>query len=141
MARHRVHQCHRSRRHRRARRRGRRVHAGNDAARSDRGCPARAVHALPDSCGDQPLPRAVSGRGRAGRARETLAALKGRPILTVGDFHPFAARGGMIGLVQRDSRLAFEVNVDAAKDAGLTLSSRLLQLATLVPTTPPKPAP
>jgi hypothetical protein len=77
--------------------------------------------------------------GEAQRARltETLEALRARPVLTVSDLSPFATRGGMLGIVRRDGRLRFEANPEAAQEAGLQLSSRLLQLATVVKTGPP----
>lgn len=70
------------------------------------------------------------------RLPELLTSLRERPILTVSDLQPFATRGGMIGLVRREDRLQFEANPGAAEAAGLRLSSRLLQLATVVKTQP-----
>jgi hypothetical protein len=54
------------------------------------------------------------------------------PVLTVSDRRHFAASGGMVELFVEDGRLRFAVNVDAARRAGLHLSSRLLSLATIV---------
>lgn len=50
-------------------------------------------------------------------------------LLTVGESLGFLERGGVINLVEVRGRIRFEVNQDAAKRAGLTLSSRLLRLA------------
>lgn len=61
-----------------------------------------------------------------------LAAVDGAPVLTVGDHPDFARRGGMIGLVRDGPRIALEVNRRAIDDAGLRVSSQLLQIATLV---------
>jgi hypothetical protein len=69
--------------------------------------------------------------------REVWAAVRKQPILTVSDVHPFATRGGMLGLVARGDRLHFEANPDAARNAGLRFSSHLLKLATVVKTAPP----
>jgi hypothetical protein len=44
----------------------------------------------------------------------------------------FAKSGGMINFVLEDNRVRFEVNVKAAKDADLNISSRLLALARIV---------
>lgn len=52
-----------------------------------------------------------------------------RPILTVSDAEDWGGRGIMINLVTRKSRLTFDVNLDAARRAGLDISSRLLRLA------------
>jgi len=54
------------------------------------------------------------------------------PILTVGETPGFAERGGVIRLVLEDNKVRFEVNVDAAHQAGLTISSRLLTLARII---------
>ena len=54
------------------------------------------------------------------------------PVLTVGDSEAFARGGGMIGLFVEEGRMRFAINPDAAQRAGLTLSSRLLNLARIV---------
>jgi hypothetical protein len=61
-----------------------------------------------------------------------LAALKGRNILTVSDLDEFANQGGMICFVLVDNKVRLRVNVEAAKAAGLTLSSKLLRFAQIV---------
>lgn len=63
-----------------------------------------------------------------------LAALSHVPILTVSDMPRFIERGGMVGFVVEDSRVRFQVNLDAVKAAGFALSSQLIKLATLVKT-------
>jgi hypothetical protein len=50
-------------------------------------------------------------------------------VLTVSDAPRFAARGGMIEFVREGEHVRFTVNVDAAKRAGLSISSRLLRVA------------
>jgi hypothetical protein len=55
-------------------------------------------------------------------------------VLTIAEAPDFASRGGIIALVLQDSRVRFIVNVQAAAQAGLSISSRLLALATVVPT-------
>jgi hypothetical protein len=55
-------------------------------------------------------------------------------VLTVSDMPHFANRGGMIQFVTDEKRVRFEVNLTAAQRAGLTLSSELLKVATLVRT-------
>lgn len=72
------------------------------------------------------------GRSEAGRAGRILAALKGRPVLTVADMEDFAVRGGMIRFVTDRGRIRFRINLEAAKDAGLVLSSKLLRPAEIV---------
>jgi YfiR/HmsC-like len=63
---------------------------------------------------------------------ELVQTLRGLPILTVGETPGFAEHGGVIRLVLEDNRVRFEVNVEAARQAGLTISSRLLTLARIV---------
>lgn len=60
---------------------------------------------------------------------EALAALKGRPVLTVSEVPSFLRMGGMIRFVRQEQTLGFEVNQRAATGAGVRLSPRLLQLA------------
>ena len=55
--------------------------------------------------------------------------LKGQPVLTIADMPEFAKSGGVINLKVIDDRSHFEVNVDAATQAGLLLSSKMLRLA------------
>lgn len=52
-----------------------------------------------------------------------------RGLLTVGETPGFLERGGIINLVEVQGRIRFEINLEAAKRAGLTMSSRLLRLA------------
>ncbi len=66
---------------------------------------------------------------------EILLSVKGLPILTVGETPGFAERGGVIRFTLEDNRVRFEVNVDAAHQADLNISSRLLTLAKIIPQT------
>jgi hypothetical protein len=66
------------------------------------------------------------------RLAEAIHLVKGMPILTIGEIPGFAKRGGIINLVLEDNKVHFEVNVEAAKEADLTISSRLLALARIV---------
>jgi uncharacterized protein DUF4154 len=63
---------------------------------------------------------------------ELVQLVKSLPILTVGETPGFAERGGVIRLVLEDNRVRFEVNVEAARQADLTISSRLLTLARII---------
>jgi len=54
------------------------------------------------------------------------------PILTVSDFDDFARVGGMIGLVETDRGIRFDINLTATRQTNLRLSSQLLKLATIV---------
>lgn len=74
-------------------------------------------------------------RSEGERLEEILAALAGEPVLTVSDTPGFAARGGIVELEARGSRIGFTINVAAYRRAGLAISSQLLELATLIETT------
>lgn len=63
---------------------------------------------------------------------ELFHMVKALPILTIGQTSGFAQRGGIINFVVEDNRVRFEINVDAAKQANINISSRLLSLATIV---------
>jgi hypothetical protein len=61
-----------------------------------------------------------------------LTALGAANILTVSDMPAFTRRGGMIQFVIDGNRVRFEINLNAAQRAGLSLSSQLLKLAVTV---------
>ena len=73
----------------------------------------------------------VSYRSRK-RFKALLTSVKQPNLLTVSDIPGFAERGGMIGLVNEEGRIRFEVNLAAVNDAGLTVSSELLKVAVKV---------
>jgi len=58
-----------------------------------------------------------------------LKTLRGRPVLTVGDHPGFARSGVMINMVVLRKRVGFEVNLHAARQSGIRISSQLLKLA------------
>jgi hypothetical protein len=62
-----------------------------------------------------------------------LAMLKGRNVLTVSDLEQFAEEGGVICFALVDNKIRLRVNPQAAQAAGLTLSSKLLRVAQIVP--------
>jgi len=68
------------------------------------------------------------------RADEIIQFQNAASVLTISEAPDFARRGGIIALVLQDSKVRFAVNVDAASQAALTISSRLLALATIVHT-------
>ena len=70
---------------------------------------------------------------RGKQAREFIAAAAGKSILTIGETENFARDGGVIGFYKDGPIIRFEVNLRAAESAKLRISSRLLQLARLVP--------
>jgi hypothetical protein len=72
------------------------------------------------------------GSALGSRVDRAFVALRGAPVLTVGDMPRFAARGGIINFTIEDNKVRFEINVDAARRAGLKISSKLLNVATVL---------
>ena len=66
------------------------------------------------------------------RVRDILSRLRTRSILTVGDSENFAVNGGIIRFMTDKNRIKLRVNVDSAKAARLTISSKLLRAADIV---------
>jgi len=54
---------------------------------------------------------------------------QGLAIVTVSDKPDFINQGGIIGLIQANNRLAFEVNLDVAKATNIRISAQMLELA------------
>ena len=71
-------------------------------------------------------------RSETHHLEQILASLKGRSILTVSDDEDFVQRGGMIRLATVQNKIRLIINVDAAKAANLTISSKLLRAAELM---------
>jgi hypothetical protein len=71
---------------------------------------------------------------RSERARVDTILIKAgqKGVLTVSDLEGFADSGGMIGLIREGDKVRFEINLEAARQAGLVLSSKLLNLAKIV---------
>ncbi|TCS74097.1 uncharacterized protein DUF4154 [Sulfuritortus calidifontis] len=65
----------------------------------------------------------------ADNLNRVLAGLGTAPVLTIGEEEGMAARGVMIELIREGPRIAFKINLSAARRAGLSISSQLLKLA------------
>jgi len=68
--------------------------------------------------------------------KSVLQSLEKIPVLTVSDIAQFVRQGGMIQFVFSGNRVRFDVNLVAARAAGLNLSSELLKVALSVKRTP-----
>jgi hypothetical protein len=66
------------------------------------------------------------------RLPNLLAKLKAGGVLTVGESDGFLDRGGIINLARRDQKIALEVNLIAADQARIKISSKLLNVASVV---------
>lgn len=67
-----------------------------------------------------------------GEFDELRARLRQRPVLTVGDTGDFVRRGGIIRFLTSNSRTHLQINLSAARQANLIISSKLLQAADVV---------
>jgi hypothetical protein len=71
-------------------------------------------------------------RSEASRLHETVAAVRGRSVLTVTDVTDGERDGAMIVLVTENNRVRMRINPAAAKANRLTISSKLLRPAEIV---------
>src|SRR5205814_4728504 len=70
--------------------------------------------------------------GNTDRIDQAVRVTAQRPVLTVGEAPDFLRRGGIIAFIVDGGRVRFDINLAAASARGLTLSSRLLQVARTV---------
>ena len=89
----------------------------------------RLISDLPQKSGCQIL--FVNSANRQ-RFRSMAGSLKGGGILTVGEAPGFIDDGGIINFKLEGGRIRFEINVEAAGQARLSISSKLLSLAQIV---------
>jgi len=67
-----------------------------------------------------------------GSLPRVLDSLRGVPVLTVADSPGAAGQGAALNMGVAQNKITFEANLQAARAAGLNLSSKLLRLATEV---------
>jgi hypothetical protein len=63
---------------------------------------------------------------------QAVERCSGRPVLLVGEGDDFLDQGGMIDLVIQENKVRVYIALKAAKRQGLTISSKLLQIAQVV---------
>ena len=73
----------------------------------------------------------IADAASAGLPR-VLASLRGAPVLTVADSPGAADQGVVLNMSVVNNRITFEANLAAAREVKLSLSSKLLRLATKV---------
>lgn len=87
-------------------------------------------------CGD--LQEAVTchilfiSRSEQPALKEILHELKNRSILTISDLDSFNRHGGMVRFVTENGKIRLRIQLQSAKDASLTISSKILRPATIV---------
>ncbi len=69
-------------------------------------------------------------------AKGVVELLKSKPVVTVSDQPNFVEGRGMLELVERENRLNYKINLDAARFSGLHIKASLLKLAQKVIATP-----
>jgi hypothetical protein len=76
------------------------------------------------------------GQSEESRLAKDLNELQKKPILTVSTLPGFLEHGGMIQFLLQNRKVRFAVNLPAAEQAALVLSSQLLKVAVYVNTKP-----
>jgi hypothetical protein len=71
-------------------------------------------------------------RSEAGRLEEVFSSLKGRHVLTVGDYDGFNQRGGMVRFYTEKNKIRLKIGLETTRTARLTISSKLLRPAQIV---------
>lgn len=71
-------------------------------------------------------------RSETERFPAVLAAVRGAPVLTVGEARGILDQGAGVSFVLKEGKVRFEINQTAVEGHGLKMSSKLLRLATRV---------
>jgi hypothetical protein len=86
-----------------------------------------------DSLGDPRLCHILFlSRKETERFPAVLAAVRGAPVLTVGEAPGILEKGAGVNFVLQEGKVRFEINQTAVEGNGLKMSSKLLRLATRV---------
>jgi len=93
----------------------------------------RSTPASPDDARDCQI--LFVGRQEGDRTEQWVSAVKGLPVLVVGESAAASQRGAHINFVLENNRVKFDVNNTAASRSGLVISSKLLRVARHVSTT------
>jgi hypothetical protein len=70
--------------------------------------------------------------GGEGSPVSLATAVKGQPVLLVGDAAGFATNGGTVGFVMKNKKIKLEINREAARQAQLVIPADLLSISTVV---------
>jgi hypothetical protein len=71
-------------------------------------------------------------RSEAAILGQVIAHLKGRSLLTVSDVDTFTRQGGIVRFVTENGKIRLRINVEAARQCELTISSKILRPAMIV---------
>jgi len=61
-----------------------------------------------------------------------LKSIKDSSVLTVGELPEFTRQGGVVGFAGSGAKVLLEINLDAATEARLKISSKLLSLSRVI---------
>lgn len=95
----------------------------------------RELHIVPRIYADDNLAGcqvAFIGKSEERRIAAIIKALGDSPVLAISDIADFAEKGGSIGLLYRENKIVFEVNLTSTKRAKLRLPGQLLKLASYI---------
>jgi hypothetical protein len=67
------------------------------------------------------------------RLDKIVATLKGKPVLTVSEIDNSAYNGVRVQFITENNKIRFRINMDSLKEANLTMSSKLLRVAEIIP--------
>jgi len=111
-------------------------HAVSGKMVNDRGFVVRQIADMKQANRCQILFVSSSERKRYGAI---LGELRTGGVLTVGETEAFAEQGGMVNLKLENGKVQIQINLNAAEQARVRISSKLLSLAQIVgKTSPPK---
>ena len=99
------------------------------ARANDRSFEVRRIESAVDADGCHIL---VLGKADQRTRRRVATTLRGRSTLTVAAAREFTDEGGIVGMAMHKGKVAFEVNNRIARSSDLSISSRVLGLATAV---------
>jgi len=76
------------------------------------------------------------GNAAPKKVRSVLERIRNKGVLSIADFESFPQVGGMVALVRSGQQIQMHINLEAVQDAKLKISSRVLNLATIVHAVP-----
>ena len=97
---------------------------------------SRPIHIVP-SPSDEQLQHCdilYIAQSSAKKIHAAVDKVRNKAVLTVGDSESFAINGGMVGLVRMHDQIDIRINLQATEEAHLKISSRVLDLSTIVET-------
>jgi hypothetical protein len=71
-------------------------------------------------------------QSEGGHLDKVIAAMKDKPVFTVSEIEGSVFRGVILRFVTENNKIRFRVNLEAAEQAHLTISSKLLRVAEVI---------